>query len=69
MGITNDDKEIYSDVNATTFTLPKGTVLRHLYLIVMGAPEKHYQIPMPSEDNPDPKTDLKVFPYQFKILK
>ncbi|MBR2777380.1 MAG: hypothetical protein IKD75_09820 [Prevotella sp.] len=69
VGITNDDKEIYSDVNATTFTLPKGTVLRHLYLIVMGAPEKHYQIPMPSEDNPDPKTDLKVFPYQFKILK
>ena len=67
VGITTDDKEIYSDVNATTFTVPQGVTLRHLYLIVMGAPQEHYQIPMPSEENPDPKAELREFPYTFRV--
>ena len=67
VGITTDDQEIYSDVNATRFTIPKGKTLKHLYLIVMGAPQEHYQIPMPTEEIPEPKAELQQFPYSFQI--
>ena len=68
VGVTTDDESIYSPVNATTFVTPKGKTLKHLYLIVMGAPEQHYHIPMPTEANPEPKAELLQFPYQFRIL-
>ena len=67
VGVTTDDEEIYGEVNATTFKVPRGKKLAHLYLVVMGAPTEHYQIPMPTEENPDPKADLKTFPYKFWI--
>ena len=67
VGITEGGESIYSKVNATTFDVPKGQRLRHLYLIVMGAPMSHYQIPMPTEENPEPKAELKTFPYHFII--
>ncbi len=67
VGITPDGEEIYGDVNATTFTVPQGKSLRHLYLIVMGAPLRHQQIPMPTEDEPEPKTQLQQFPYEFSV--
>jgi len=67
VGITTDGESIYSPVNATTFETPKGKILAHLYLIVMGAPIKHYQIPMPTEENPDPKAELQQFPYTFRV--
>lgn len=67
VGITTEDEEIYGDINAASFTIPQGKRLRHLYLIVMGAPTLHEQIPMPTEENPNPKTELKEFPYSFKV--
>ena len=67
VGITEDDKEIYGDINDTSFTVPEGTRLKHLYLIVMGAPAWHEKIPMPSEENPETKTEQKEFPYAFKV--
>ena len=67
VGITTEDEEIYGDINATGFTVPDGKTLKHLYLIVMGAPALHDQIPMPSEENPEPKAELKEFPYSFMI--
>ena len=67
VGITVDDEEIYGDINAPTFMVPQGKKLKHLYLIVMGAPILHGQIPMPTEENPDPKSELKEFPYSFKV--
>ena len=67
VGITPDGKELYSDVNATTFTVPQGKSLQHLYLIVMGAPLQHQQIPMPTEDHPEPKVQLQQFPYEFTV--
>ena len=68
VGITTDDEEIYSEINTTTFTIPKGKRLKHLYLIVMGAPLQHYQIPMPTEENPEPpKAELAEFPYEFQV--
>ena len=55
-------------MNAITFDVPKGKTIAHLYLIVMGAPEKHYMIPMPSEDSPEPpKAELEAFPYEFLV--
>ena len=67
-GITTDDEEIYSDINAEHFEVPAGKTLKHLYLIVMGAPEEHYMIPMPSEENPEPpKAELEDFPYEFWV--
>ncbi len=68
VGITTDDEEIYGDVNATKFVVPKGKRLAHLYLVVMGAPEKHYQITMPTEENTEPPiNELQQFPYMFKV--
>jgi hypothetical protein len=67
VGIDTDGKSIYSPINATTFETPKGKRLAHLYLIVMGAPMKHYHIPMPTEENPEPKAELQQFPYSFRI--
>ena len=66
-GITTNDEEIYSDINAGHFEVPAGKTLEHLYLIVMGAPEEHYMIPMPSEENPEPKVELEDFPYEFWV--
>lgn len=67
VGITESGESIYSKINVTTFDVPKGQRLHHLYLIVMGAPMSHYQIPMPTEKDPDPKADLKTFPYKFRV--
>jgi hypothetical protein len=67
LGVTTEDEEIYGDINATSFTVPKDKKLKHLYLIVMGAPMTHYQIPMPTEENPEPKAELKEFPYSFRV--
>ena len=68
VGVTTDGESVYSPVNAITFDAPKGKTLAHLYLIVMGAPEKHYMIPMPSEEHPEPlKAELDEFPYEFRV--
>ena len=66
--VTTDDESIYSDINAEHFEVPGGKTLKHLYLIVMGAPKEHYMIPMPSEENPEPpQIELEDFPYEFWI--
>ena len=68
VGVTTDGESVYSPVNAITFDVPKGKTLAHLYLIVMGAPEKHYMIPMPSEEHSEPpKAELDEFPYEFLV--
>ena len=50
VGVTTDDETLYGAVNGDTFTVPAGRQLRHLYLVVMGAPVIHegfhdYQFP------------------------
>lgn len=66
--VTTDGESIYSDIDAEHFEVPKGKTLKHLYLIVMGAPTEHYQIPMPTEENPEPpKAELEDFPYEFWV--
>ena len=68
VGITTDGKSIYSDVNATEFVVPQSKRLAHLYLIVMGAPLQHQQLPMPTDENiKNPQKPL-VFPYSFSIF-
>ena len=67
-GITTDGESIYGDINAQTLEVPKGKQLKHLYLIVMGAPEEHFQIPMPTDENPEPpQVELQEFPYELKV--
>ncbi|MCR5240474.1 MAG: hypothetical protein K6E15_09995 [Prevotella sp.] len=66
--VTTDGESIYSDIDAEHFEVPAGKQLKHLYLIVMGAPTEHYQIPMPTEENPEPpKVELEDFPYEFWV--
>lgn len=67
-GITTDDEEIYSDINAELFEVPAGKTLKHLYLIVMGAPDDHVMIPMPNVFYPEPPmAELEDFPYEFWV--
>ena len=66
--ITTDDEEIYSDIGVGHFAVDGDKALKHLYLIVMGAPEEHFMIPMPSEENPEPpQVSLASFPYVFRV--
>ena len=66
--VTTDDESIYSEIGVEHFEVPAGKQLKHLYLIVMGAPEEHYQIPMPTEENPEPpEAELEDFPYEFWV--
>jgi hypothetical protein len=41
VGVTTNDETLYGAVNGNTFTVPSGHQLRHLYLVVMGAPTVH----------------------------
>lgn len=67
-GVATDDEEIYSDIGIEHFAVSEGKRLKHLYLIVMGAPQEHYMIPMPTEENPEPpKVELETFPYEFWV--
>ena len=66
-GITTKGESIYGEINSGSLTIPAGEQLKHLYLIVMGAPEEHYRIPMPSEENPEPKAKLEDYPYEFWV--
>ena len=65
VGITTDDREIYSPVSATTFRTPKGTTLKKLYFIVMGAPQEHQMLSWGGYGNkPAPNP---TYPYELKI--
>ena len=68
VGITTDGQSVYSNVNATEFVVPKSKRLSHLYLIVMGAPLQHHQIPMPTDENYKNPQNLLAFPYSFRIF-
>ena len=63
VGITTNGESIYSDVNATSFT-SNGQPLKHLYLIVMGAPEHHADV-MTHGDTPG----YKQYPYEFQVTE
>ena len=65
VAVTANGQSHYSPINAKTFSLPAQT--QHLYLLVMGAPTKHVQLNVPTEERPDPKNNVAVFPYQFKL--
>ena len=56
VGLTTTDECLYGTVNGQTFTVPADKQLRHLYLVVMGAPEKH-----------DGNLDGVQYPYTFKV--
>ena len=62
-GITTNGESIYSDVNATSFT-SNGQPLKHLYLIIMGAPEHHADV-MTHGNTPE----YKQYPYEFQVTE
>ena len=63
VGITTNGESIYSDVNATSFT-SNGHPLKHLYLIIMGAPEHHADV-MTHGNTPE----YKQYPYEFQVTE
>ena len=63
VGITTNGESIYSDVNATSFT-SNGQTLKHLYLIIMGAPEHHADV-MTHGNTPE----YKQYPYEFQVTE
>ena len=69
VGVTTQDESLYSPVNATTFTVPRGKTLRHLYLIVMGAPKtsnlRSTSSRLPEQEGKTPQTSN--HPYRFKV--
>ena len=70
VGITTNGESIYSDVNATSFT-SNGQPLKHLYLIIMGAPEHHADV-MTHGNTPEYKQypyEFKQYPYEFQVTE
>ena len=63
VGITTNGESIYSDVNATSFT-SNDHPLKHLYLIIMGAPEHHADV-MTHGNTPE----YKQYPYEFQVTE
>ena len=63
VGITTNGESIYSDVNATSFT-SNGQPLKHLYLIIMGAPVHHADV-MTHGNTPE----YKQYPYEFQVTE
>lgn len=63
VGITTNGESIYSDVNATSFT-SNGQPLKHLYLIIMGAPKHHADV-MTHGNTPE----YKQYPYEFQVTE
>ncbi|SDG14131.1 hypothetical protein SAMN04487901_10195 [Prevotella communis] len=63
VGITTNGESIYSDVKATSFT-SNGQPLKHLYLIIMGAPEHHADV-MTHGNTPE----YKQYPYEFQVTE
>ena len=48
VGVTTDDECIYGAVNGPVLRIPKNKRLRHLYLVVMGAPQRHEDVKVTS---------------------
>ncbi|MBQ9667452.1 MAG: hypothetical protein IJV45_01715, partial [Prevotella sp.] len=68
VGVTTDGESIYGPVGATTFRVPRGKSLSHLYLVVMGAPAEHRQLYSFSEDEgPRPAAEPRQYPYRFRV--
>ncbi|MCR5132092.1 MAG: hypothetical protein K6C10_11615 [Prevotella sp.] len=72
VGVTTEGESIYGEMNNSEFRVPKGKQLKHLYLVVMGAPNEHEQLYRHRgrggygfENAPKPT----VFPYQFRLRK
>jgi hypothetical protein len=68
VGVTADGESHYSPVNATTFEVPAGKTLAHLYLIVMGAPMAHQRLYMPMGNERGTNVANTQFPYTFRLL-
>ena len=67
VGVTTDGPSLYSPIGATTFRVPRGQQLRHLYLVVMGAPAEHQQLYRFTDEGPQPGAQPQLFPYQFRV--
>ncbi len=64
VGITPDGRSIYGEPMSSRLPLQvKG--LSRLFLVVMGAPEKHRQLYRHSGEGPEANGALRTYPYQF----
>lgn len=71
VGVTADGESVYGQVNDPVFKSPRGVQLKHLYLVVMGAPQEHRQLDArrmsPYGGGADDRPE--VFPYLFRLSK
>ena len=51
VGVTTDDENLYGAVNGPVLRIPKNKRLKHLNLVVMGAPQRHEDV---KETSPSP---------------
>ena len=62
VGVTAEGESLYGDAGNPVFTCPKNKELKHLYLVVMGAPSEHMQL-----QAGDAKGATATFPYTFRL--
>ena len=66
VGVTTDGERLYGAVNGSVLHIPVGKHLKHLYLVVMGAPRHHEDV-LATEANHPEEFNYRQFPYAFKI--
>ena len=67
VGVTTDDESVYGEIGNPVFRCPKDKQLRHLYLVVMGAPDEHQQLYRHFGDGEEKGGEPATFPYQFRV--
>ncbi len=65
VGVTPDGQSIYGEPMSSRLPL-KAKDLSKLYLVVMGAPERHQQLYRHSEEGPEAHGTPRTYPYQFR---
>ena len=62
VGVTSEGESLYGDIGNPVFSCPEDKELRHLYLVVMGAPSEHTQLQAWGDNG-----TTATFPYRFRI--
>ena len=66
VGVATDGECLYGAINGNTLRIPANKKLAHLYLVVMGAPQRHDDVLTSNPKNPK-DFNYRQFPYAFKI--
>ncbi len=67
VAVDEDDRTYYSAVNARKFRVPRRVKLKNLYLVVMGAPDRHQPLYEMTDEGPRGKQQTRRYGYRVRV--